>query len=131
MTQALFWLTLTIYHEARGESVAGQKAVAKVILNRAKKNGWPVSNVVLSRKQFSCFNEGLDHPSVWIRNVVTAAKVLENAEAGLKEWLAGDTLRGSTHYYAIKGMADRKPPYWAASMKFICEIEGHRFLREG
>jgi len=131
ITQALFWLTLTIYHEARGESVAGQKAVAKVILNRAKKNGWPVSNVVLSRKQFSCFNLGLDHPSVWIRNVVTAAKVLENAEAGLKEWQAGDTLYGATHYYALLGMPNHQPPYWVKGMKFIVEIKGHRFYKEG
>jgi len=131
ITQALFWLTLTIYHEARGESPAGQRAVAKVILNRAKKNGWPVSNIVLARKQFSCFNAGLNDPSVWIRDIITAAKVLENAEAGLNEWRAGDTLNGSTHYYAIKGMVGHKPPYWAAGMKFITEIEGHRFLREG
>jgi len=130
MTQALFWLTLTIYHEARGESVKGQKAVAKVILNRAKKHNWPVSNVVLSRKQFSCYNDGLGDPSVWVRNVTAAARVLENAEAGLREWYAGDSLMGATHYYAIKGMSTGRPPYWAAGMKFIVEIEGHRFLRE-
>ncbi|MBA3006155.1 MAG: cell wall hydrolase, partial [Desulfocapsa sp.] len=30
--KTLFWLALTTYHEARGESDPGQKAVVKVIL---------------------------------------------------------------------------------------------------
>ena len=130
LTQSLFWLMVTVYHEARGESIAGQKAVVKVILNRAKKNNWPVSNVVLARKQFSCFNKGLDDPSVWIRKIITAAEVLENVEAGFNEWQAGDKLQGATHYYALLGMPNHQPPYWVKGMKFIVEIKGHRFYRE-
>ena len=131
MIKSLFWLALTLYHEARGESDAGQKAVVKVILNRAKAKGWPIADIVKARKQFSCFNKGLKDPSVWIRDVQSFGYVMENVHAGYEEWLAGDTLSGATHYYALKGMATGKPPYWAAGMKFIREIGGHRFLREG
>ena len=131
MTKILFWLALTVYHEARGESDAGQKAVVKVILNRSTAKGWPVSDVVKARKQFSCFNNGLQDPAVWVRDVVTFLRVMENVHAAHAEWLAGDTLSGATHYYALRGMTGRKPPYWAASMTFVMELGNHRFLREG
>jgi hypothetical protein len=68
---------------------------------------------------------------VWIRRVVTAAEVFTNVAEGLKEWQAGDTLQGSTHYYALLGMANHQPPYWVKGMKFIVEIKGHRFYKEG
>lgn len=129
--EGFFWIILTVYHEARGESAEGQRAVVKTILNRGKNKGWPIEGIVLARKQFSCFNNGLKSPSLWIKDLSTFAKVSANCAQAAREWERGDTLQGATHYYAIKGMAGNKPPYWASSMEFICEIEGHRFLREG
>jgi len=129
--KTLFWLALTTYHEARGESDPGQKAVVKVILNRAKAKGWPVADIVKARKQFSCFNNGLKDPAVWIKDIQAFASVMENVHDAHEEWLAGDTLHGATHYYAIRGMVGNKPPYWAASMTFVMEVGNHRFLREG
>lgn len=131
LLEGFAWVILTVYHESRGESDLGQRAVVKVILNRAHKKNWPVKNVTLARKQFSCWNKGLNHPDVWIKEIPTIAKVTENCLQALKEWQDGDRLNGATHYYAIKGMVNKQPPYWAEGMKFICEIEGHRFLREG
>jgi spore germination cell wall hydrolase CwlJ-like protein len=133
MIKTLFWLTLTIYHEARGESDLGQRAVVKVILNRAAKNGWPVGDVVKARKQFSCFNMGLTekNPEIWVKDIAAFLRAMENAKAANEEWLAGDKLSGATHYYALQGMVGGKPPYWAASMRFIADIGHHRFLREG
>ena len=129
--KTLFWLALTTYHEARGESDYGQRAVVKVILNRAAAKGWPVADVVKARKQFSCFNNGLQDPAVWIKDIAAFLAVMENVKAGHDEWLAGDKLQGATHYYALRGMVGHKPPYWAASMKFIVDVGHHRFLREG
>ena len=53
-------LTYTIYHEARGESLDGQYAVAEVVINRVKDPRWPdtVCGVVKERRQFSFFNKG-------------------------------------------------------------------------
>ena len=130
MIKTLFWLWLTVYHEARGESAEGQKAVVKVILNRADKKGWSIEDIVKSRKQFSCYNKGLQDPSVWIREINSALTVMQNCRDGYDEWMRGDRLQGATHYFVIKGMVDGKAPYWAANMTFIIEILGHRFYRE-
>lgn len=129
--ETVFWLCLTVYYEARGESVVGQKAVVKVILNRAHKNNWSVKDVVRSRKQFSCYNDGLTSKLLHIKNIPKFIEIHEVVQKAIREWSAGDTLQGATHYYAIGGMVGHKPPYWAPSMTFITEIEGHRFLREG
>ena len=129
--ETILWLCLTVYYEARGESVVGQKAVVKVILNRAYKNKWPVKDIVHARKQFSCYNGGLTSALLHIKNIPKFIEIHDVVQKAIQEWNAGDTLQGATHYYAIAGMVDHKPPYWAPSMTFIVEIEGHRFLREG
>lgn len=47
---------LTIYHESRGESYEGQRAVAEVIFNRALSDRWPnlVGDVIYQKGQFAC-----------------------------------------------------------------------------
>jgi len=130
LIETVFWLCLTVYYEARGESATGQKAVCKVILNRAKAKGWEIKDIVRARKQFSCYNDGLSSPLLRIKNIPKLIEIHETVQQAIREWQAGDTLRGATHYYAIDGMTTCRPPYWASSMEFIIEIEGHRFLRE-
>lgn len=124
------WVILTVYHEARGESKLGQKNVAKVILNRSHQKGWLLKDIVFARKQFSCWNKGIRDPSVYVRELEALDTVADNCWEAYREWQAGDRLGGATHYYAIKGMIDGKPPWWAPGMKFICQVEGHRFLKE-
>lgn len=56
-------LAQTAYHEARGEDNDGVKAVANVIMNRAKANksywgGNSVSGVCKKKGQFECWNDG-------------------------------------------------------------------------
>lgn len=46
-------LALNVYHEARGDSVEGQAAVALVTINRAKLSGKEVCEVVFEPRQFS------------------------------------------------------------------------------
>ena len=50
---ALLWLTINVYHEARGEDALSQRAVAHVTLNRAKQHGYDVKKVVKEPYQFS------------------------------------------------------------------------------
>lgn len=53
-------LTLCVYHEARGETASGRSAVAWVVLNRWRKQGWygkTVRDIVLYPRQFSPFND--------------------------------------------------------------------------
>lgn len=53
---ALMCLSLNIYHEARGENLAGQRAIAQVTMNRANGKKENICNVVFSPKQFSWTN---------------------------------------------------------------------------
>lgn len=48
-------IALAVYYEARGESIRGQRAVASVIVNRAKSGLFPTTacGVVFQPKQFS------------------------------------------------------------------------------
>jgi hypothetical protein len=46
---------LTIYGEARGESLTGRQMVAQVIANRAARQGKSIKDVVYAPNQFSCY----------------------------------------------------------------------------
>ena len=48
-------LALAVYHEARGEPLIGQKAVAEVVMNRVASDRFPdtICGVVMQPKQFS------------------------------------------------------------------------------
>lgn len=74
----------TIYFESKGESLAGQLAVAKVVLARAESSRFPnsICGVVYQRNQFS-FVRGGKMPKIhkkrktW-RNAVAIAKIASN-----------------------------------------------------
>lgn len=53
MDTILICLALTVFQEARGEPVAGQRAVATVVLNRARIRNMSECDVVLEKGQFS------------------------------------------------------------------------------
>jgi spore germination cell wall hydrolase CwlJ-like protein len=126
--QGIFWIMLTVYHEARGETDLGQKNVVKVILNRASRHNWPVENVVRAKKQFSCFNAGLE--GMIIRDIPAMVKVANNVYEAVEDWRAGERLQGATHYYASSGPNRIQPPYWADSMTVVGKWGNHTFLRE-
>lgn len=47
-------LAQNIYHEARGEKEMGQRAVAMVVVNRSRKSGKSMCDVVYSRTEKTC-----------------------------------------------------------------------------
>lgn len=53
MATVLFCLALTVFQEARGEPAFGQRAVATVVLNRARLRNLDACEVLLERGQFS------------------------------------------------------------------------------
>ena len=57
LTTAALCLALNIYHEARGEFIPGQYAVALVTMNRAGHDARNVCKVVTAKKQFSWTNK--------------------------------------------------------------------------
>jgi spore germination cell wall hydrolase CwlJ-like protein len=129
-------LALNIYHEAKGESELGQRAVAYVTLNRAndpaypddicdvvyqgaKKNGVPVRN----KCQFSWYCDGKDDEPTDDRSYSEAlyvASVVINTYG-----MSFDPTMGATMYHA-----DYVNPGWSDSFEKTTEIENHIFYRK-
>ncbi len=118
-----------IYFEARGESKAGQAAVAQVILNRVKNPTYPntICGVVYQNKswrnrcQFSFACDGLPDrirsPEAW----ETAERVAKDV-TDRKIW--SDEVGDSTHYHA-----NYVRPRWARAMRKMERVGAHIFYR--
>lgn len=122
-------LAMNIYHEARGEPIAGQYAVAEVTLNRTHSNEFPssVCKVVYqkhwnpSRKEvvsaFSWTGEPVTtntHSAAWRQAWEIARTVLTHERT--------PTLQGALYYHSI----DVKPD-WARTHKRLGIIGRHIF----
>jgi len=118
-----------IYFEARGESEAGQAAVAQVVLNRVESGHYPASicGVVYQKQRrrnscqfsFACQRNALRvaEPVSWNAAVRIAREVL----------LGGDystEVGGSTHY-----LADYAHPRWARTLQRMDVIGHHIFYQ--
>ncbi len=112
-----------IYFESRGEPMAGQLAVAQVVLNRAEARQFPSSycGVVYQRAQFS-FIKGGNMPrirrgsSAWKR----AKKIARIAHEGMWDSKAGDSL-----YFHAKYVR----PKWSRKKVARATINTHIFYR--
>ncbi len=118
--EALLWLSLCVYHEARGEPQLGQQAVADVVLNRADNRGLSVREVVLQPSQFSWTHQ--IEPNEWTPRDAEAA--VSCIKSSFKALLEGDTTKGSTHYHNSS-----VTPYWTGTMELRLVVGSHRFYR--
>lgn len=121
-------LTAAVYYEARSESLEGQRAVAQVVLNRARHPAFPknICGVVYqgSKRRTGCqFSFTCDgslrarrDPAAWER----ARKVAGAALAGSVYGPVGH----ATHYHAAYVQ-----PWWAASLKRAVSVGSHIFYR--
>ncbi len=120
-------LTQAVYYEARGESFAGQKAVAQVILNRVRHPSFPktICGVVFQGVrdggcQFTFACDGQPHHRLenasWRRSESVAAEALEGevmAEVG-----------DATHFHAAGRTSDL-----SAGLMKVAQIGAHVFYR--
>lgn len=112
-----------VYFEARGESLAGQLAVAQVIINRSEDRRFPRTycGVVAQPGQFS-FMRGKQMPQVrtgtaaWTRAVAIA----EIAHKGLWESEAGEAVFFHARYVR---------PSWSQRKTRLAQINTHIFYR--
>ncbi len=113
----------TVYFEARGEPIAGQLAVAKVVINRAQSDVFPSTycDVVYQRSQFS-FVRGGKMPRIkrgsaaWQR----AKKIARIAHDGLWDSEAKDSLYFHARYVS---------PRWSRTKSRRAAIKTHIFYR--
>ena len=125
-------LTQAIYHEARGESEAGQLAVANVIVNRARSGKFPATlcGVIYQnadkgyhRCQFTFACDGRsDAPGerrAWARSA-------DLAQAVYAEFALGDdvgAVPGSALYYHTTAVS----PSWSNTYNAVAQIGSHVF----
>lgn len=127
---SLHCLTTAIYHEARYESAAGQRAVAEVVLARTRVPGRPKSicGVVYQGNwratgcqfSFTCdgLSDGARDPAQW-------ARARRSAQAALApKRKAKRYARGATFYHA-----SYVHPRWARQMVRVAKIGTHIFYR--
>lgn len=127
---------MNLYHETRGETLAGNIAVGYVTMNRvadprypdticgvvhqAKYHGWDLVNPIRNRCQFSWYCDGLsDNPQdgkAMLESVILAQHVIAGTVT--------DISQGATHYHA-----KYVNPYWADDMTVVLEIGQHRFYK--
>lgn len=128
-------LALNIYQEARSESVAGQYAVADVVLNRVRSSNYPntICGVVKQARlwdgypvrnkcQFSWYCDGKsDTPTEvdsWQKAVEVSINIVYNDRyRGITE--------GATHYHT-----DYVDPFWNKHMRLVGRIGDHIFYVE-
>lgn len=114
-------LAKNIYHEARGESMLGQQAVALTTINRANDKRWPATycGVIYQAYQFSWTLKRADSGK-WIpmskeeleklhEPKQEHIEVAENVYFGTVE----DFTNGANHYWACSGKNRIAPPKWA------------------
>ncbi|SRR5712692_5585770 len=131
-------LGLTIYGEARGESIEGQVAVGCVIRNRMSTGKYVTfGQVCLENEQFSCWNENDPNYSMLMELADKLAKeeVITNSHlrqclyiaAGIKSYAISDNTNGARHY-VTKKLLDEKPPDWAIDRYGDKTIGNHVFF---
>jgi hypothetical protein len=116
-------IAVAVYHEARGESLEGQIAVAKVIMNRAASGKYPTSwcGVVKQPWQFSFVHHG-QFPSVdqasdaWHKAIGVTRLAVANAVPSVPT--------GCMWYHA-----DYVAPRWRNNLTRVEKIGAHIFYR--
>ncbi|UVL42511.1 cell wall hydrolase [Pseudomonas sp. B21-040] len=129
-------LARTLWGEARGESLAGQIAVAWTIRNRVfdgKTSSWwgeGYAGVCQKPYQFSCWNKNDPNFAYLSGAKPIPLREFTQARIAADQVIDGkvpDPTGGATHYYAI---AMKTPPAWAAKAKQTLKLNGHVFFKD-
>ena len=138
MLSALACMAVAIYFEARAEPLAGQIAVANVIINRVMDDRYPdnVCEVITQGRlgskptdrvrrnqcQFSFYCDGKSDTPKDEAAFRYAIDIASNILGGV--WF--DPTDGATHYHSID-----VSPIWAKTMTKVVRIENHIFYKGG
>lgn len=106
-----------VWHEARGESINGMRAVALVVMNRAKRQHISLCETIYKDGQFSWTSKQLAPVASY--NIPNIIKSVNDVMYGLN-----DITYGSTHYHA-----EYIKPSWANEMTISAVIGSHIFYK--
>ena len=118
-------IAVAVYHEARGESLEGQLAVAKVIMNRAASGKYPSSwcGVVKQPWQFSFVN-----PRTGYMPSVDAASAAWRKALGVTRLAVANAVN-SVPSDCLWYHADYVAPSWGRRLTRVEKIGAHIFYR--
>lgn len=129
MVEAILFLAMNIYHEARGEPIHAQVAVAEVTLNRVASSSYPntVKGVVTQTGGGSCafswWCDGYENKpkdkKAWARAVFLADFMLDQGEYVS---VVGDT--------ALFYHNENVTPYWLSDVVELQQIGRHIFYKK-
>jgi N-acetylmuramoyl-L-alanine amidase len=144
MDDNLKTLSLTLYGEARGESIEGIIAVGVIIRNRVRDTGRSYSDICLAPKQFSSWNPDDPNYSILVAlssKMDTPAPILKQCIYIANGIIGGDILNkvggliliDCKHYTTQKLYQELKvsqPNHWAMKMRVIGFIGNQVFLKQ-
>jgi len=132
LSAAVLCLALNVYHEARGEMLAGQLAVALVTMNRARDSGRHICHEVFAPRQFSWTNTRAERVGntyrLKISGVPTERRAWEMAKVIARTVLngeVGDITNGSKFYHSTSVR-----PIWRHGLEKTILVGNHQFYRE-
>jgi len=123
-------LAVNLYHEARGETVAGKVAVVQTVLNRAKLNhrgSQNICEVVYDRKQFSwTSDQNLVSKRLTKEQLMPMYQVVYSVIYNKSK--TPDLAKGSEYYYNPK----KASPRWSKSKKlmYVAKVGNHIFMKK-
>ncbi len=123
LSEQLQCLAGAVYFESRGEPLAGQLAVAQVVINRAEDRRFPASycGVVYQRSQFSFVKNGR------MPRIKTSSPAWDRAKTIAK--IAHDGLWESEAGEAVYFHANYVRPKWSHRKTRTAQIDTHIFYR--
>lgn len=134
-------LALTIWAEARGESLEGRVAVACVVRNRMALRRQTVRDVCLAPAQFSCWataGGAANYRALMaVVDAIVGGRVVPDQLVRECQWVADgilsgacrDISRGADHYLTTTLLSSTAKPRWVTSMTWTATIGAHAFYR--
>lgn len=130
-------MTANIFFEARGESLEGMKAVAKVTMNRVKSKRYPptVCSTVFQPWQFSWVKQQ-KHATIQsvfsgdLRKFNKADRVAYEKAATIAKLALSDKLKVHHLENSLWYHADYVKPRWARKLQKVSKIDVHIFYKE-
>lgn len=120
----------TLWQEARGEVLDGQRAVAHVIVNRLKTRRWgsTLAAVCMWPSQFSGWNNSSESQRVRTAELPDTDPALIHCGAVLQAALSEpDMTNGALYYYAPDLLT--QPPFWARTMTHCGRFGTQEFFK--
>lgn len=122
------FLALTIWREARGESVHVRAAIAHVVLNRVRRPSWwgrDIMSVIFKKWQFSSLTDPNDRQlTTWPTSIDSSWHQCLQIAADAVDRKLPNPVPGADSYYDISIPA----PKWATQETFVAQLGRVRFF---